>query len=312
MSEGAKWQALLQGLYPGISVSAAVDLRDWSQSRVVRLTGTLADGSPVTLYAKHDRSGRDIETLVYRAAARVPGFPAPAAGFVREPDGAEWLLISAARGNRLADLSAEAWPAACRGLATFHELAGRAGWAAGVTGLRELTVSLADLPWSVIADTRRCMRKGIYAGLCGGALSDVETRLQGAWQGLAANVAAYPVALMHGDSHSGNLFLSSDGTIELIDWAAAQAGPGLLDLVGLLDTAARMHEDCPAAAAVAAYRNALSDDSRRRYGDFDQALATLSIVRALTELEWFAASDDDYGERANCELAKIEAALDRL
>lgn len=311
MDEHSAWQRLLQDMFPGIIVTAAEGLRDWSQSQVIRLTAR-RDGTALRLFAKRDRSAGDREAAVCRAAARMRGFPAPRAGFVTGPDGAEWLVIGEARGTRLCDLPATDWVTACRALAAFHEQAAAENWAAGIAGLPALADRLPGLPWPVLDATRRCADVGQYTGIDQAALAGVADRLGESWPRIAAEIAGFPQTLVHGDSHSGNLFLDPGGSIELIDWAGAEIGPGLCDLIGLFDTAARMREHCPEAAALAAYRERLGPRSREQYGDFSRACDCLRVLRGLTELEWFAASGDDYGERANCEFEKIAASLDRL
>lgn len=303
------WQKLIHGLFPEVTVTSATELRDWSASRVVRLSATRRDGTPLTLFAKLDRAG-DREARVYRAAAHLSGFPAPAARFATAPDGARWLITRQARGIRLHELPPADWVVACRSLATIHERAAAEGWAALIGNLPALAENLIGLPASVLAATEECVRTGQYSGVDCELLSAARQRLGAAWGEVAAAVMSYPQTLLHGDSHSGNVFLSPGGSIELIDWSSAQIGPGLLDLIALFDTAARMGEDCPVTAAMEAYRSGLSAETLRQYCDFGRAFDMLRLVRALSELQWFAASGDDYGARANRELRQILASLE--
>lgn len=296
-------------------VTAVTELRDWSESRVVRLTARAADATSAAAgesvwYAKLARTGAQAELAIYSALATSPGFPAPVGRLLCGED-EPWLIIRQARGQQLADAGPADWTAAAAALAAFHERAAAGEWPTPAE-LPRLVEGLATLPERALAVSRRHIIDGLYTGINLAAIDRTVSYLLDRWPELAAEIAGYPQALSHGDCHSGNVFVSEDG-IELIDWGAAQCGPGMLDLVALLDVAARMNEGIADPAVVSgAYWQALSEQTRRAYGDRRRALNLLSLVRAMQELLWFADTGEDYGERALRELDIIRAGLLRL
>ena len=215
MDNVSGWQQLIQDSFPGVIVISAAEVRNWSASHVVKLRARRDDGTSLTLFAKLDRAG-DREATVYRAAAHLSGFPAPTAQFATGPDGARWLLTLQARGVPLHELPTADWVVACRSLAAMHERAAREGWAALIGDLPTLAESLEGLPASVFAATEECVHSGQYSAVDGELLSAARRYLDAAWGEIAAAIVRYPQTLLHGDSHSGNLFFSPDGSIELI------------------------------------------------------------------------------------------------
>ena len=107
-----------------------------------------------------------------------------------------------------------------------------------------------------------------------------------------------------------NLFLTSEGGICLIDWASACIAPGLMDLAALVDVTLRMDEqDIHEPDVLAAYFDELSQSEREAYGNRDRAWDVCRSVRAFLELEWFATTGDDYGQRIQKELILLCAFL---
>ncbi|MHB8927620.1 MAG: aminoglycoside phosphotransferase family protein [Bacillota bacterium] len=299
-----------------IRVTRVTDLRDWSESRVVRVEGE-REGHVVTLYCKLARSGADRELAVYRFAAGHPGFPAPPGFCVKDGDD-EWLVLEKVEGERLADFRGSGhYLTAGRALASFHARA--AGWLrdAGarpfMSAVEDLNALLPGLATVALAETRRRAGKGIHAGIDLPLLGEVEELTRGVWTKLVQEVRHLPATLILGDCHNGNLFLSDDGRLTLIDWSSAALGPGLLDLVALLDVAERMGDPTdPAAEVRRAYIDALPSNWRALYSDSARAWNLLRIVHALLELRWFAATGEDFGDRANRELMMLEMALDHF
>lgn len=312
MFDNADWsRRLTVALGHGVAVTAVTELRDWSESRVLRLTLRADSSDESVWYAKQVPARARTELSIYGSPARA-ALPAPE-GCVLTADDGPWLVTRQAQGQQLADAPAGCWTEAAAGLADFHERCLSAEQALWPPGLARLADALTDLPERALAATRACIISGVYTGLTVAAVDKTEAYLLSQWPAFATEVAGYPQTLTHGDCHSGNIFVDSSGRIELIDWGAAACGPGLLDLVGLVDVAARMNETaCDRAAVTAAYWGALSESTRRAYGERRRALILLSLVRALTELIWMAETDDDYGDRALRELDIVRAGLLRL
>lgn len=339
-----QWQRLLDTAAPDreIRVNSVEVVRMWSESTVFRLSVRTARGQ-TQLYAKRLTAPESIEARVYELASTEPGFPAPHGFVVRaaqidapaglsvslgEPAPPEesgeafrdgrlrgaWVVTETAWGVRLADAAMEAWPRSAVLLAGFHERAAGLGWTGMVTGLPDLT-ALPGLAHDVMDTTRRKSAQGAYSGVDGALLDVVAGDLLSGWPPMARLISQLPCTLVHGDVHSGNIFLSSDG-MQLIDWDTVAMAPGLLDLVGLVDVAHRMHETaCDEAALRGAYWKTLSDGTRAAYGSSEESWAVLRVLRALLELKWFAHTGEDYGERAQRELRIIHAlrhGVDRL
>lgn len=55
-------------------------------------------------------------------------------------------------------------------------------------------------------------------------------RLQRALEGLASEVRAGPLCLVHGDAHAGNVYRQADGGLGLIDWQILQKGSWAMDI----------------------------------------------------------------------------------
>ncbi len=258
------------------SVKRLTPLRDWSESRVVRVEGTKR-GKPVVYYLKWSRRGREPESAIYRFAAHCAGFPASKAVPVMV-DGEEWLLLDRAKGTLLADIARTdapgAYVTAARRMARFHKQATAAGWTAQLSGLGTLKGRMEALPFSVLEALRRMVAGGEYSGVSPSLLSLVETASTQLWPGFMKAYRSYPDSLIHGDCHFGNLFLTPEGGICLIDWASASIAPGLMDLAALVDVSQRMREHiAPEPDVLAAYFGELSQSERQAYGKPERAWA---------------------------------------
>ncbi|MGI6359100.1 MAG: aminoglycoside phosphotransferase family protein [Bacillota bacterium] len=307
-----EWQAAVAAwLHEPVEIADIEEIRDWSSSRVLRITAK-AGAANHTLYAKLAREGLARELAVYQLAAQVPGFPAPPASCC-VIDGEPWLLLQQALGEQLyLTRNPAQYQAAAEALADFHEQSGRSGLAAQASGLPNVLAEIGRLVGTVWDQVRAQLTSGCFTGVEHELLADVEERLLWDWSAIHGVLECYPLTLLHGDSHSGNVFITG-GQIQMVDWATAAIGPGLLDLVGLVDTSLRMNEPLGDVAALReAYWARLSDDSRRRYACLGESWQILRICRSLLELDWFARSGDGYGARTNRELRIISEALRTL
>ena len=308
--EDLLWQKRLRP--HGIRVKRLIPLRDWSESCVVRVEGTLR-GKPVVHYLKWSRRCGESESAIYKFAAQHDGFPASKAVFLMV-DGEEWLLLDRAEGALLADIARadapDAYVTAARRMARFHMQATAAGWTAQLSGLGALKGRIESLPPAVLEDLRRMVVEGKYSGVNPSLLLQVETASAQLWPGFIKAYRSYPDSLIHGDCHYGNLFLTPEGGICLIDWASASVAPGLMDLAALVDVSERMRVHiAPEPDVLAAYFGELSPSEREAYGKPERAWAVCRSVRAFLELEWFATTGEDYGQRVQRELTLLHAFL---
>ncbi len=192
---------------------------------------------------------------------------------------------------------------AVRELARFHRRGAEERWPDQLRQLGAVQDQVERLPDEALLATRRRVEAGRYTVVDVPLLNRVEERLARVWPVVAAAVRAYPATLIHGDCHDGNLFVTDDGQITLIDWSPAATGPGLLDLAALVDVAERMGDAlCRADEVAAVYFEAVGPG----YGG-NPALGWghVRMVRALLELRWFAAT----GVEANRELRLLERYL---
>ncbi|MCK5115135.1 MAG: aminoglycoside phosphotransferase family protein [Candidatus Aegiribacteria sp.] len=294
----------------GIRVKRLIPIRDWSESRVIRVEGTRC-GKPAISYLKWFPRGGDTELAVYNFAGQHASFPAPGATAVMV-EGKEWLLLDCADGTLLADIARadtpEAYIATARRMARFHMQAIGDGWTSEMSGLGTLKVRIEALSTSVLKDLRRMVSEGKYHGVNLSLLSLVETASAQLWPELTEDFRSYPDSLIHGDCHYGNLFLTPQDGICLIDWGSASLAPGLMDLAALVDVTLRMDEqDIHEPDVLAAYFDELSQSEREAYGNRDRAWDVCRSVRAFLELEWFATTGDDYGQRVQRELTLLRA-----
>lgn len=296
------WQRVVSERFNQGVVLAVETVRDWSQSRVIRLK--LQTGSKVkVLYAKQAHLGLEQECALYSLAAITPGFPAPRGSKVLV-NGEAWLLLEAALGTRLCDTSPECYVRAVEYLAEYHEKAAQANWAEAL-GLSDKLAGIPAVASGIAPKLKNLVNSGQFSGLDLELLDRVTLAL--AREQLA--LSHLPVTLAHGDCHNGNVFLSPWG-IHLIDWGSAARAPGLLDIVGLVDVALRMQNDLGCVdGLLRGYWSCLSSATRRQYKSLDDACRLMRIVRALLELEWFAGTREDYGSRANRELLILNECL---
>ena len=308
--EDPLWQKRL--LTYGIRTKRLISIRDWSESCVIRVEGT-KHGKPVVNYLKHSHRNQDSESVIYRFAAHHSDFPAPIVD-VMMIDGEEWLFLDNAEGTLLANIAGEDTPAAyvtaARRMARFHMLATEDGWITQMSGLVALKERIETLPASVLKNLHWMVAKGKYIGVNPSLLSLVEIAYEQSWPGFAEEYQSYPDSLIHGDCHFGNLFLTSEGGICLIDWGSASVAPGLMDIAALVDVTQRMGEqNINEPDVLAAYFTGLAQPEREAYGNPERAWIVCRSVRAFLELEWFAATGDDYGQRAQRELTLLYGFL---
>lgn len=221
-----------------------------------------------------------------------------------EIDGATWLLLEEAPGVRLCDADPHAYLLAVRALAQLHADGSRPG------GLPELVPAISSLSFEALHATYARIGDGLYHSVNRRSLETVEQRIRQRWPAMVDAISHWPAGLLHGDAHAGNLFVTPGGKVSLIDWSSAAIGPGLLDIAALVDVAERMATPLPPPdRLLSAYWGALPPAMRSAYGDPERAWAITRVVRALMELQWFAATGADYGTRVNREAAIMERYL---
>ncbi|MGE5652860.1 MAG: phosphotransferase [Bacillota bacterium] len=307
-----QWQQIISDwLAEPVEISGVDELRDWSQSRVLRIT-VKTNRDQRIIYAKQSRSEHATEATIYQLAGQVKGFPAPKAKNT-VINGEEWLLIEEAAGEQLARCrEISRYRDAVIGLAAFHQQSLDEQWLDHLSGLDSVVQRLNELSQTAISAVQACATKGIFTEVDHALANQVQTHLATSWQSICAELASFPVSLIHGDSHSGNIFTSGQA-IQFVDWGSAARAPGMIDLVGLLDVAARMRNEIGSHDELKEiYWAQLSPEARRHYGSLGRAYRILQICRSLLELDWFSRTTDDYGRRSNRELQIIADALAAL
>lgn len=307
-----QWQDVISAwLDQSVEIGAIDEIRDWSQSRVLRITATVGEDQQA-IYVKQARLEHAKEAAVYRLAAERERFPAPL-GHDTIIDSEHWLLIEQASGEQLARCqSIERYRDAVKALATFHGQSSQEHWTERIEGLERMTSRVDELAMTALAQVQARAVAGVFTELDCGLLSKVQIELAARWPTIKSELATYPESLIHGDCHSGNIFIRDEG-IQFVDWGSVAIAPGLLDLAALLDVAARMKREIGSPTELLElYWANLSADARDRYGSLPRAYQVLRICRSLLELDWFSHTEDDYGQRANRELGIIAEALSRL
>lgn len=309
MMDKSQWQEVLnEWLGTGTTVIGVELLREWSQSRVVRIRAQVK-GEDRVIFAKQAHVGIDTEMAIYSLAAETRAFPAPAGRCVRV-DKVQWLLLDEAQGIRLANSTPANYRLAAQFLADFHEQALQEGWPDKASFTDDLHSRIAALAEQVIEQVRELVSTGQFTGVDQGLVNAAQRLLDVQGPELIKRLSVLPTTLVHGDCHSGNIFISTHG-IQLVDWGSAMVAPGLLDIVGLVDVAERMSERAGGIEAIiSAYWTNLSAGTRSAYGNFEKAWLVLRVVRALLELEWFVKTEDDYGTRAHRELSIIYNSIE--
>ncbi len=289
-----------------VQVHDLQEIKNWSESRVIKVKATL-EGSPRSYYAKWSRSGvgHNCEEAISRLSTSEMVFPAVAGGTF-SLDGQDWLVQRDVEGFQLAARSDSAsYKVAVEQLALFHDTGAQRGWYKRILGIPTMHTQVEELRHSAFDKVRDAIARECFTGVNLAHLLTTEEQLNKNWSTLSSLLHRFPQTLVHGDCHSGNLFLTDDG-ICLIDWSSPMVAPGMLDLVGLLDVAERMGDNIgDRAELLDHYVQALSPEARAQYVDRDMAFRALRICRALLELGWFAQTQDDYGERVNRELSII-------
>ncbi len=304
-------EAITIWLSEPIELNEIHELRDWSQSQVLRITIAVGGASRI-IYAKQARFEHVREASIYQLASRVEGFPAPRA-YSTVIAGDDWLLIEQARGEQLSRChKTQRYREAVKGLASFHQQALDERWLERLEGLDHVGERVSQLAHTVIAAVEARAAAGVFHELDHELAVRVQAQLNECWPAIHDELTAYPQSLIHGDCHSGNIFVQGE-RIQFVDWGTVALAPGLLDLVGLLDVAVRMKDEigCPEELKEL-YWAQLSPEARQQYGNLTRAYQVLRIVRSLMELEWFSQTDDDYGARANRELGIIAETLASL
>ena len=175
-----------------------------------------------------------------------------------------------------------------------------------MSSLGVLKDRIETLPTLVLRDVQLKSDQGEYSRVDPSLLSHVDIAFSQDWPGISAEYGRYPDSLIHGDCHYGNIFLTPEGGICLIDWGSACIAPGLMDLTALVDVSQRMgkhqiHET----ELLGAYFCELPQPDKQAYGSPDRAWTVCRTVRSLLELEWFATTGEDYGQRVQRELTLL-------
>ena len=306
------WQKQLQS--HGIEIKRLIPLREWSESRVIRVEG-IRCGQPVIYFLKRSNRNIEIESTIYRFATHHAEFPAPKAN-VMTVDGEVWLLLNQAPGNRLADIrepdTYDAYISAARSLAKFHMQAAASGWPDRLSVLKPLKDRLKTLPAIVLKELRQKLVNGEYTGIDVSLINLVEAATETQWYRITKEFGRYPDSLIHGDCHYGNLFLAQTGEMYLIDWSSASIAPGLMDLTALADVSQRMNAPTPPEPELLnAYLGEHAKSEREKYGNPLRAWMICHSVRNFLELEWFNSTSENYGERIQRELINLKRFLVR-
>ena len=83
-----------------------------------------------------------------------------------------------------------------------------------------------------------------------------------------------------------------------------------MDIAALVDVTLRMDDQSfNESDVLSSYLTHLSRSDREAYGNPERAWIVCRSIRAFLELEWFAASGDDYGQRAQRELTLLHGFL---
>lgn len=218
-----------------VQVNDVQEIKNWSESKVIKIIATF-EGSPRSYYAKWSRSGvgHNCEEAISRLSTSERAFPAVAGGAF-SLDGQGWLMQRDVEGIQLAARNDTAsYKVAVEQLALFHDAGAQRGWYKKIPGIPNMHAQVQELRHSVFDDVRGAMARECFTGVNLAHLLATEEQLNSDWSALSSLLHRFPQTLVHGDCHSGNLFLTGDG-ICLIDWSSPMVAPGMLDLVGLLD-----------------------------------------------------------------------------
>lgn len=312
-------------------VDRVVALRDGTPGFVLRV-------SPVE--ARHD--GEDA-TATQRDSVIVKTFPSAS----KEPevtDALSKLLDCVPRVLRIADgvgfrvmvmedlgpqglylhPSVASYMAAVDALAALHRRLD------GVRTLFELVPTYGRTEWeSTVAEAARLTAERLTDGAYAELELPVQRRLahsldpllQRSQQALGsvwgqADRHGLPLTLVHGDFHEGNIIVR-DGTagasgLGVVDWGDARWDSGLFDLASLIDVSSRMKtidlDESRVLQRYLAARAGLLSEPSWLASEWNLAW----ILRAWSELRWFAESGEDFGERAAREMRVIERRLAAL
>ncbi len=325
LADRAKEIRVLRDGFPSLVARVALDRHPDENSVIVK-------ACPV--------ASREMDTLLclFRSGCPVPGILD-----VHHADGFQVIVMEDVGEDALYRHPDTVWYLrAARFIARFHaSFAGR--HVCDCEPLLDLPVY--DRPkWGAVveeglAGTFRRLDEGVYTGLSAGEAAELKNRLDS----LAGQTVSMlegpdesmgPPTLIHGDYHEGNVLIRarprrSDGKagaveLVLVDWDSARWDQGLFDLVSLYDVADRM-KTCrlDPTLLMDAYLGAMTTsgdspgnrrDAFRRHSERPRDLLTsrrewrrCRVLRAWHELEWFARTGEDFGDRAIREAQIIES-----
>lgn len=224
----------------GMSGSRVLGARtDRGVSVVVKLTALV---TPVG----SRQARRELE--VYTDLSRRMPLPAPRLVAAHRTE--EWIAIALER-HRPAPPASEWTTAQWHGLAT---VLGRMH-----AGSRTLTSPSppVDSVCSRTDDELSVFAQQLWNGE--GDAARLETVL-GALDRLHDAVSSGPTSFVHGDCHPGNVLLTAEGTLLLVDWQAAHVGPSVGDVAFALTRAAAVATNIPREQVLDAYSAAAGTD----------------------------------------------------
>ncbi len=255
-----------------------------SSHDIDRLRVTLGSGERLSVIFKrlrpgHKLYGNEREVLVYRRLLRGGGLGAPAlyASAYDEAAGRYWLFLEDVGGASLKGATTEAWYAAARWLGELH-----AAYGGREEELRALGCLGEHGPdyFHCLAETARDF---LRLGGVPGAVARFDGLMSG-FDGVVAELARQPRALVHGDVFTGNLMVQPGPRVRAIDWESAAVGLPALDLAHLLDGWEEQHRGKVLAEYLAGFARRSPAPLDR--GALARSLELCELLTLLRHLGW--------------------------
>lgn len=242
---------------------------------------TLADGASYVFKAVRECGRPELALTALVARIAPEAAPATLAFEADEARGHYWLVTEDLGPRRLADAPdvagylAAAQRLAALQVATMTETAALV--AAGVP-------EVGERAWEDTALRALACVNAQPGGVLGHFRDEIEAVVWSVTDA-ARCASALPAALVHGDLHAGNIALTDEGAVRLLDWGSAYVGPAFLGIEELLLPAARHLRSAGDLARVrAAYCRAWTP-VLGKLGPFEQAAAACRVLAQLALLD---------------------------